>query len=217
MQRLWPPQLTALDDLEKTELKKFSEDGLHSHVDRLLEILGWWWWEVTWYAAAALIGEQIIPKLNVPAVLFRGNDSLLLEAERALRQAAHTGEIKTYLAMFGHFVESGDPIHLTLRESPDLLAQHLAAARRSEISPDERLQRIRRERTEAERLVHSLPGTRGFLARWILKLSQGHAAHTDDAVFHFQRVLSLIRATFLEVGRRLTSAGVIEQVGCLLS
>jgi pyruvate,water dikinase len=216
MQRLWPPQLTALDDLEKTELQKFSEDGLHSHVDRLLEILGWWWWEVTWYAAAALIGEQIIPKLNVPnladpAVLFRGNDSLLLEAERALRQAAHTGEIKTYLAKFGHFVESADPIHLTLRESPDLLAQHLAAARRSEISPDERLLRIRRERTEAERLVHSLSGTRGFLARWILKLSQGHAAHTDDAVFHFQRVLALIRAAFLEVGRRLTNAAVIQQ------
>jgi pyruvate,water dikinase len=216
MRRLWPSQLTALDDLEKTELKKFSEDGLHSHVDRLLEMLGWWWWEVTWYAAAALIGEQVIPKFNVPGlvdatVLFRGNDSLLLEAERELRHAAQTGQIKTYLAKFGHFVESADPIHLTLRESPDLLAQHLAAARRSEVSPDERLLRIRRERAEAESLVHSFQGTRGFLARGILKLSQGHAAHTDDAVFHFQRVLARIRGTFLEIGRRLTNAGVIEQ------
>ena len=216
MRHLWTPRLKALDDLEKVELEKFSDDGLRSHVDRLLEILGWWWWEVTWYAAAALIGEQIIPKLKVPnlvdsTVLFRGNDSLLLEAERALRQAAHTGEIQPYLAKFGHFVESADPIHRTLREAPDLLAQHLAAARRSEVSPDERLMRIRRERTEAERLVHLLPGMRGFLARGILKLSQGHAAHTDDAVFHFQRVLALIRATLLEAGRRLTSVGVIQQ------
>ncbi len=216
MRRLWPLRLTALDDLEKTELEKFSDDGLRSHVDRLLEILGWWWWEVTWYAAAALIGDQIIPKLNVPnlvdaTVLFRGNDSLLLQAERALRQAAQTGEIKTYLAKFGHFVESADPIHRTLRESPDLLAQHLAAARRSEVSPDERLLRIRYERTEAERLVYLLPGTRGFLARSILRLSQSHAAHTDDAVFHFQRVLALIRGTFLEIGRRLTSTGVMQQ------
>ena len=214
--RIWTPQLKALDDLEKTELEGLSADGLLSRADRLLKILGQWWWEVTWYAAAALIGEQIIPKLKVPnlvdaTVLFRGNDSLLLEAERALRKAAQTGEIKTYLAEFGHFVESADPIHRTLRESPDLLTQHLAAARRSEVSPDERLLRIRRERAEAESLVHSLQGTRSFLARGILKLSQGHAAHTDDAVFHFQRVLSLIRATFLEVGRRLTSAGVIEQ------
>jgi pyruvate,water dikinase len=214
--RIWTPQLKALDDLEKTELEGLSADGLLSPADRLLKILGQWWWEVTWYAAAALIGEQIIPKLKVPnlvdaTVLFRGNDSLLLEAERALRRAAQTGEIKTYLAEFGHFVESADPIHPTLRESPDLLAQHLAAARGSEVSPDERLLRIRCERAEAESLVHGLQGTRGFLARGILKLSQGHAAHTDDAVFHFQRVLSLIRATFLEVGRRLTGAGVIEQ------
>ena len=217
MQRLWPAQLTALNYLEKAELEKFSDDGLRSHVNGLLEMLGWWWWEVTWYAAAALIGEQIIPKLKVPnlvdaTVLFRGNDSLLLEAERALRQAARTGQIKTYLAKFGHFVESADPIHLTLRESPDLLAQQVAAARRSEVSPDERLLRIRRERTEAERLVDLLPGLRGFLARWILKLSQSNAAHTDDAVFHFQRVMALIRGTFLEIGERLTSTGVIQQV-----
>ena len=214
--RIWIPQLKALNELENVELEKLSEDELRTRVDRLLEILGWWWWEVTWYAAAALIGEQILPKFNVPnlvdaTVLFRGNDILLLEAERALRQAAQAGEIKTYLAKFGHFVESADPIHLTLRESPDLLAQHLAAARRSEVSPDERLVRIRQERTEAEGLVHAFPGMRGFLARGILRLSQGHAAHTDDAVFHFQRVLALIRATFLEVGRRLTNVGVIEQ------
>ena len=216
VRRLWPPQLELLDTLERAEPEKLSDDELKALVDQLLEILGWWWWEVTWYAAVALFGEQLIPKLNVPgladpAVLFRGNDSLLLEAERALRQAAQTGQTKDYLSKFGHFVESADPIHLTLRESPALLAQHLAAARRSEVSPDERLMRIRNERTEAEKLVHSLPGVRGFLARGILKLSQGHAAHTDDAVFHFQRVLALIRSTFLEVGRRLTSLEVISQ------
>ena len=218
MRRLWPPQLTTLDSLENVELQKLSDDRLHVHADRLLQILGWWWWEVTWYAAAALFGEQLIPKLKVPgladpAVLFRGNDSLLLNAERALRHAANTGEIQTYLAKFGHFVESADPIHLTLRESPNLIAQHVAAARRSDISPDERLLRIRREREEAESFVHAMHGFRGVLARGILKLSQGYAAHTDDAVFHFQRVLALIRATFLEVGKRLADDGVIQQTG----
>ena len=216
MRRLWPRQITALNYLEKAELGKFSDDGLYSHINLLLKTLGWWWWEVTWYAAVALMGEQILPKLKVPnlvdaTLLFRGNDSLLLEAERALRQAAQTGETKDYLSKFGHFVESADPIHLTLRESPDLLAQHLAAARRGDISPDERLLQIRHERTEAERLVYSLQGARGFLARSLLKLSQSHAAHTDDAVFHFQRVLALVRASLLEVGQRLTSARVIQK------
>ena len=58
------------------------------------------------------------------------------------------------------------------------------------------------------RVVH---GLRGALARWMLNSGQSHAAHTDDAVFHFQRVLALVRATFLEVGRRMTSLGTIEK------
>jgi pyruvate,water dikinase len=40
---------------------------------------------------------------------------------------------------------------------------------------------------------------------------QTHAAHTDDAVFHFQRVLAAVRATFLEAGARLARAGHLEQ------
>ncbi|HET8851239.1 MAG TPA: PEP-utilizing enzyme, partial [Ktedonobacteraceae bacterium] len=198
------------------DLAQLSDDELQAHADRLLGALGWWWWEVSWDAAVALLGEQLIGKLGVPnlsdpAVLFRGNDSLLLEAERALRHAAHTGEVEAYLARFGHFVESADPIHLTLRESPELLTQYLTVARQSETGPDERLLRTRRERTEAEGLVHALRGRRGFLARQMLKMGQSYAAHVDNAVFHFQRVLALVRATFLEVGQRLAHRGAVER------
>ena len=216
MRRTWPPKLTILDSLERTDLAKLSDEELQAHADRLLEALGWWWWEVTWYSAVALIGEQLIGKLGVPnladpAVLFRGNDSLLLEAERALHNAANSGEVEAYLARFGHFVESADPIHPTLRESPDLLTQYLAVARQSETSTEERLMRTRRERTEAESLVRTLRGPRGFLARRLLGAGQSHAAHVDDSVFHFQRVLALVRATFLEVGQRLARAGAVER------
>ncbi len=216
MRHTWPSQLTLLDSLERTELAGLSDALLQAHAVRLLGALGWWWWEVTWYSAAALLGEQIIGKLGVPeladpAVLFRGNDSLLLEAERPLRHAATTGEVEAYLARFGHFVESADPIHPTLRESPVLLTQYLAVARQSDTGPDERLRRTRRERTEAERLVLVLGGPRGFLARRLLNLGQSYAAHVDDAVFHFQRVLALVRATFLEVGQRLARKGLVER------
>jgi len=152
-----------------------------------------------------------VPNLANPAVLFRGNDSLLLEAERALRQAASTGSVEAYLARFGHFVESADPIHPTLRELPELLAQHLAVAHHSETGPDERLRRTRHERAEAEVLVRALRGPRGFLARQLLTQGQSYAAHVDDAVFHFQRVLSLLRTTFLEVGQRLARRGAVER------
>jgi len=216
VRRTWPRQLTMLDALERTDPSQLSDASLQAHVDRLLGALGWWWWEVSWDAAVAVLGEQLIGKLGVPhlanpAVLFRGNDSLLLEAERALRQAATTGEVEAYLARFGHFMESADPIHPTLRELPELLAQHLAVARQSETGPDERLRRTRRERAEAEVLVRALRGPRGFLARWLLDVGQGYAAHVDDAVFHFQRVLALLRATFLEVGQRLARRGAVER------
>jgi rifampicin phosphotransferase len=216
VRRVWAGQVARLDSFERVDLMKLSDADLYAHTHQFLSVLGWWWWEISLYAAVALVGEQVIGKLNVPsladaAVLFRGNDSLLFEAERALRQAAHTGEIETYLARFGHFVESADPIHPTLRESRGLLDQHLAVARQSKIGPDERLARSRCERAAAERLVRVLPGLRGVLARWMLNAGQSHAAHTDDAVFHFQRVLALVRAALLEVGRRMTSQGLLQK------
>jgi phosphohistidine swiveling domain-containing protein len=216
VRRTWPKQLTLLDQLARTDPSQLSDTSLQAHVDRLLTALGWWWWEVSWDAAVAVVGEQLIGKLGVPnlanpAVLFRGNDSLLLEAERALRQAVTTGSVEAYLARFGHFMESADPIHPTLRELPELLAQYLAVARQSEMGPDERLRRTRSARAEAEALVRALRGPRGRLSRWVLGVGQGYAAHVDDAVFHFQRVLSLLRATFLEVGQRLARRGAVER------
>lgn len=216
VRHLWPHQLTVLDSLEKVDLAALSDDALHAHADQLLETLGWWWWEVTFDTSVELftrrlIGMLRVPKLADPVVLFRGNDSLLLEAERALREAAQTGEVEPYLARFGHFVESADPLHPTLREAPELLNQHLVVARQSNMNPDERLFRARGERKEAERLVQALRGLRGFLAGRLLGAGQSHAARIDDAVFHFQRVLARVRATFLEAGQRLVRAGSIER------
>jgi pyruvate,water dikinase len=216
VRRLWPRELATLKSLESTDLAKLSTDELQTHANQLLQVLGWWWWEVSWDTGVMSHAEIIIkmmrvPRLSNPAVLFRGNDSLLLEAERTLRRVASTGETKEYLTKFGHFVESADPIHLTLRESPDLLAQHVAAARQSKITPDERLARTRLERKAAEKLVHALPGLRGFPARWMLNAGQSHAAQVDNSVFHFQRVLALVRATFLEAGERLVHTGAVEQ------
>ena len=197
-------------------LAKLSDEELRAHTDRLLVALGWWWWEVTWYTAAAQLSEQVIRKLKVadladPAVLFRCNDSVLLEAERALRHAADTGKADAYLAQFGHFVESADPIHSTLRESPDLLTQYLVVARHGAIGPDERLIQSRRERAAAETLMRAVRGPRGYVERRMLSIGQSCAAHVDDAIFHLQRVLALIRVAFLEAGRRLSEAGAVER------
>ena len=57
--------------------------------------------------------------------------------------------------------------------------------------------------------MRNLKGLRARLARRMLSTGQTHAAHTDNAMVHFQRVLAAIRATFLEAGRRLVRAGYL--------
>ncbi len=215
VQQIWPRKLVLLDVLERTDLATLSDDALQAHANQLLDALGEWCWEVSWNTSMMLhaelfIGMLSVPELVNPTVLFRANDSLLLESERELRRATATSDMKAYLAKFGHVVESADPIHPTLRESPALLAQHVAAVRQGVLAPDERLARIRLERGTAENLVRAVRGPRGFLARRLLKAGQSHAAHVDDSVFHFQRVLALVRTTFLEAGQRLTRSGAIK-------
>jgi hypothetical protein len=206
VERTWGVRLAALDSLEQAALAALSDAALRTHVGRLLSELAWWWMEITWVGGTGRTCAQVLTQMDVPGVpdpmvLFRGNDSLLMEAERVLRQAAHDpGKIEMYLTRFGHMVESADPIQPTLRESPELLVWQLAAARQSERDPDERLAEIRREREQATASVQAMAGIRGYIARKLLAVGQSHAAHTDNAVFHFQRVLAAIRSAFLEAG-----------------
>ena len=216
VQLWWPWRLATLEALEQVDLATVEDPSLRAHTDRLLEQLGWWWWQVSWCRAIArwaeqIIGDMRVPGLDHPSLLFGGNDSLLLEAERALRLAAETNDADAYLARFGHFVESADPIDPTLRESPEHLRWQLASARRDGADPDERLARARRERAEAEAALSSLRGFRGYVARRALRFGQSYAAHVDDAVFHFQRVLAALRAAFLERGRRLAQSGTLAR------
>jgi pyruvate,water dikinase len=44
-----------------------------------------------------------------------------------------------------------------------------------------------------------------------MRASQSYAAHVDDSVFHFQRLLALVRAAFLEIGQRRARMGAVER------
>ena len=217
VERRWTSRLPALAELERIEVSGQSSVELREHSERVLEELSWWWIEVTWFAAIGRVSGQLLDALHLPGftdsgALFRGNDSLLLDGERTLRTAAHHPDaVKDYLAQFGHAVESADPIHPTLRESPETLKWQLAAASRTDVGPDERLAKTQKERQAAEQTVNELKGLRAYLARQMVFTGQTHTAHTDDAVFHFQRVLAAVRATFLEAGQRLARAGHLEQ------
>lgn len=217
VQRTWTRHISALEGLERIDVAALSDEDLRQHADQLLGELAMWWIEVCLFRSFTRVGEQFIGqmkplKVDEPALLFSGNDSLLLDAERTLcRVAAGDIGVDQYLARFGHFVESADPIHPTLRESPEHLAWQLEAARRNGEGPDQRLARLRSERATTTAAILSMHGPRGFFVRRLLEAGQSHAAHTDDAVFHFQRVLAMLRATFLETGRRLVAAGVLQQ------
>ena len=211
----WGPRLSELDELSRTRLDDMNPAALRQRADRLLDALGWWWIEVSFFASLVRVGQQMVgrrPDLPDPGVLFRGNDSELLVSERALRRATSGPEaLAAYVRQFGHAVDSADPIHPTLAESPNVQAWQVAAARADQDGPDERLARLREKRAKAEEVVKSIKGPRGFFARRVMATGQSHAAHTDDAVFHLQRVLALVRATFLAQGAALVAAGVLAK------
>ena len=217
VKRRWPNRLGALTKIEQIDLSAQSDKQLRAHSEHVLNTLSWWWVEVIWFAAIGRQSAQMLDSLKLPGLtasgaLFRGNDSLLLDGERALRKAAQDpAAVTEYLARFGHTVESADPIHPTLRESPEHLKVQLAAATRTDVGPDERLAKTSSERQAAEQSVRQLTGLRARLARRMIFTGQTHAANTDNAVFHFQRVLAAVRATFLEAGRRLVRTGHLEQ------
>jgi pyruvate,water dikinase len=215
VQRRWGPRLAELDEVSRATPAEMDAAGLRGHVDRLLDALGWWWIEVSFFASVTRVSQQLIggrPGISDPGILFRGNDSLLLDSERALRRAARDPDaLAEYLAHFGHMVESADPIHPTLAESPDAQRWQLAAARADAKGPDERLASMQAGRAQAEKAVKAIRGPRGYVARRAMAAGQSHAAHTDHAVFHLQRVLALLRRTFLVQGRRLADAGVLAR------
>ncbi|MEO6207124.1 MAG: PEP/pyruvate-binding domain-containing protein [Candidatus Limnocylindrales bacterium] len=214
-QRRWGPPLAELDERSHATPGDMDVVALRRHAGRLLEALGWWWIEISYFASLVRVGQMMVgrhPGLTDPGALFRGNDSQLLESERALRRAAQDpSALATYVTRFGHTVESADPIHPTLAESPEVQQWQLAAARADSVGPDVRLARLRAERAQAEHVVQSIKGPRGYVARRALAAGQSHAAHTDDAVFHFQRVLALLRAAYLAQGKRLAEAGVLTR------
>jgi phosphohistidine swiveling domain-containing protein len=216
VKRRWGRRLAELDESTRVEPAKMDVADLRQHTERLLDALGWWWIEVSFFASLARVGQQFVgrnPGLPDPGALFRGNDSPLLESERVLRRAARDpGELPEYVARFGHMVESADPIHPTLAESPEAQRWQLAAARADREGPDERLIRLVAERARAQQVVNTIKGPRGFVARRAMAAGQSHAAHTDDAVFHFQRVLALLRTAFLAQGKRLADAGVLARI-----
>ena len=209
----WAPRLAELDELSSAQPGDMDPTTLRLHTDRLLGALGWWFMEISYFAALVRVGQMFVgdrPGLPDPGALFRGNDSLLLASERSLRAVVEDpAELPGHLARFGHMVESADPIHATLAESPETQQWQLAAARADPEGPDQRLARARAERVVAERVVRSIRGPRGFFVRRATAAGQSHAAHTDDAVFHFQRVLAMLRAAFLVQGQRLVDAGVL--------
>ena len=217
VERRWDSGLAALTELEQIKLDTQSDVELRAYSERILNALSWWWVEVTWFAAIGRLSAQMLDSLRLPGLtasgaLFRGNDSLLLDGERALRKAAqdpaavneYSGPVRSHRRKRG-----SDPSHAArIARTPEGAARgrepnHCGSRR----TPCENTTGTASGGTSRAQLK----GPRGRLARGMLFTGQTHAAHTDNAVFHFQRVLAAVRATFLEAGRRLVRAGHLEQ------
>jgi len=93
VERRWTPRLADLDGLSRARPTEMDDGALRRHTDRLLDGLGWWFMEISFFASLVRVGQMLVgrpPGLPDPGALFRGNDSQLLESERAARGGARS-------------------------------------------------------------------------------------------------------------------------------
>ncbi len=186
--------------------------------------LAWHWNAAEWLLA------KIYARVNPPGddgsarghgVLLQGFSTQATEAELALcalarsHSGAPSGDARqAYLDAYGHQVYHLDFVDPTPAEDPAALIIAMAAYRDGRaVDPDERLRALAARRDAAvQRVVTALgrsPVTRRLFLS-VLRWARRTGELRDRALFHFTLAWPLIRRAYLELGRRLAEAQVID-------
>jgi pyruvate,water dikinase len=143
---------------------------------------------------------------------------LATPAERLLADLPHTAEgqalredLDRYFARHGHQIYNLDFVAPTLVESPlPVLLGLKALVRVPGRKALERQAGIARERDRVtEETAQSFGPLRRFLFRKILPWAQGFAPYREDALFYVGAAWPMLRRFALELGKRLTEAGIL--------
>ncbi|MFB6570330.1 PEP/pyruvate-binding domain-containing protein [Streptomyces noursei] len=229
-----PRHVARLEAMSRTDLTRLATDDLLRLIAEAQELSGRYWAILGGLAWYWNIGEWLLatayPRIAKPlkdtgsevpghGALLQGFPSKTSETTFALHDLARTeGDddeaeraFETFLARYGHQVYHLDFVEPTPAEDPSTFRTTIAAYRDGRAAdPRERMRTLARRRTSAraqmDEALRPFPLRRGALAA-LLSWNRRYGQVRDQALFHFTRGWPIMRRAYLELGRRLTTAG----------
>jgi phosphohistidine swiveling domain-containing protein len=137
----------------------------------------------------------------------------VLEATETPEAEALLEDLRGYLDRYGHLVYSLDFAVPTQAEDPLPVVAGLKAMSEGEARSVEDLKAsfVREREREAERLLGVLGPLRRPIFRKLLAWAQRYTPHREEAMFHVGWGWPTLRSLALELGRRLTEVGTLDE------
>ncbi|MEU0220075.1 PEP-utilizing enzyme, partial [Streptomyces sp. NPDC006265] len=177
--------------------------------------LAWHWNTAEWLLEAVLArGGRRTAGLTAGALLVGGN-RLAHQADRALdRVAAAAPEeeeqlLRAYLRRFGHLVYSLDPAEPTAIDDPSMLRSVIADRRRNG-GAEPGAQGPVPDSGAADPARQFGRGPLGRLRHEVYRWANHWSGVRDEALHYFTLGWPFMRAGYLELGRRLVHAGLLD-------
>ncbi|MYT28571.1 MULTISPECIES: PEP/pyruvate-binding domain-containing protein [unclassified Streptomyces] len=229
-----PRHVARLEAMRRTDLTALATDDLLRLIAEAQELSGKYWAILGGLAWYWNIGEWLLatvyPRIAKPlkdsgtelpghGALLQGYPSMTSETTFALHDIARTEgddgeaerEFEKFLDRYGHQVYHLDFVEPTPAEDPSTFRTTIAAYREGRAAdPRERMRSLAQRRTTARAQVaaalRAFPLRRGVLTA-LLSWNRRYGQVRDQALFHFTRGWPIMRRAYLELGRRLTTAG----------
>ncbi|GHA74767.1 PEP/pyruvate-binding domain-containing protein [Streptomyces termitum] len=201
-----------LDELTSAEVLRRvrAVEDLSARYWAVIGGLAWHWNTTEWLLGAVLARGGRRTAGLTPGSLLVGEDRLAHQADRALERIASAPEedeerlLREYLHRFGHLVYSLDPAEPTAADDPSML-RSVIAGRRADGAPGSPAPGP--GGAPAPRLGG---GPLGPLRRGVHRWANHWSGVRDEALHHFTLGWPFMRAGYLELGRRLVLAGLLD-------
>lgn len=175
--------------------------------------LAWHWNASEWLLGAVLArGGRRTAGLTAGALLV-GEDRLAHQADHALDRVAADPEdeerlLDAYLRRFGHLVYSLDPAEPTAIDDPSMLRSVIAGRRRDGTGGPGGMPVPGSGPADAARRLGR--GPLGRVRHRVYRWANHWTGVRDEALHHFTLGWPFMRAGYLELGRRLVGAGLLD-------
>ncbi|CAL9506301.1 PEP/pyruvate-binding domain-containing protein [Streptomyces sp. enrichment culture] len=207
---------TPLADLSSAEVLRRirTVEELSARYWAVIGGLAWHWNTTEWLLGAVLARGGRRTGGLAPGSLLVGEDRFAHRAERALDRVAAAGPedeerlLREYLRSFGHLVYSLDTAEPTAVDDPSMLRSVVAGRRRDGAGePGAAAVAPGPGRDPGRRLGR---GPAGVLRRGVHRWANHWSGVRDEALHHFTLGWPFMRAGYLELGRRMAGAGLLD-------